>query len=92
MKDDFEMQELRAGKWIEIAKYGYPKTTLNNKAVPYYESEWVSVFSRNYDHPLIAKYQHGTTKSGTEWGEWVDELRDPYAILNVTHWLKLPPL
>jgi len=87
-----DLEAHRLGKWIEIEKYGLPETKLNNNPVPYYESKFLLIYSPDFEHPVIAKYQHGTTKDGSVWGEWMHEQNAPYAYLNVTHWLEYPNL
>jgi len=91
-KQNLEAQSIRLGKWIEIEKYGLPETKLNNKPTPYYESKFLLIYSPDFEHPVIAKYQHGTTGKGFNWKEWSHDQNAPYAYQNVTHWLEYPPI
>jgi hypothetical protein len=86
---DMEMQELRHGKPINIERYGYPETKLNNKPAPYYESEYLLVYCAHSNIPSVAKFSYGTSKNGYDWQEWGN---DDCLYLNITHWCEIPTL
>ncbi len=73
--------------WFDVNEL--PELKLNDAVVPFYESEWVLVKTKDSVRPEISRLQKGNTKAGIKWEQWLSA-ESGYDLRNVTHWMFLP--